>query len=103
MAQFDEMHADRRGGVGAPGSVAGGVGLLLWRLIRLPVYAVLVICEPLLRIAMTTIAVLGIAAAGVLKFSGSAPKFPFWGALLFFGCCGALPMLCRAALRFLAP
>jgi len=71
-------------------------------LVRLPIYWLLLICEPILRIGFATIAVLGIVSAVVLEFSGSAPHFPFWGALLFFGCCGLLPLLHRAALRLLA-
>jgi hypothetical protein len=81
---------------------AAAIGAMTWRLVRLPIYFALVICEPIPRIGLTMIAVLGIVSAVVLKFSGSAEKFPFWGALLFFGCCGLLPLLHRAALRLLA-
>lgn len=83
-------------------SMLGVIGTLIWRLIRLPIYWLLLICEPILRIGFSTIAVLGFFSAIVLKFSGSAPHFPFWGALLIFGCCGLLPVLHRAALRWLA-
>jgi hypothetical protein len=83
-------------------STLGLIGAWIWIMIRLPLYWLLLICEPLLRIGFTTIAVLGIVSAIVLEFSGSAPHFPFWGALLFFGCCGLLPLLHRAALRLLA-
>jgi hypothetical protein len=83
-------------------STLGLIGAWIWIMIRLPLYWLLLICEPLLRIGFTTIAVLGIVSAVVLEFSGSAPHFPFWGALLFFGCCGLLPLLHRAALRLLA-
>jgi hypothetical protein len=74
-----------------------------WTLVRLPIYFVLLICEPMLRIGFTTIALLGLVTAVVLKFSGSAEHFPFWRAVLFFGCCGLLPMLHRAALRLFTP
>jgi hypothetical protein len=83
-------------------STLGVIVTLIWILIRLPIYWMLLICEPILRIGFTTIAVLGIVSAVFLEFSGSAPHFPFWGALLFFGCCGLLPLLHRAALRLLA-
>jgi len=83
-------------------SALGVIGALIWILIRLPVYWLLLICEPILRIGFTTIAVLGIVSAVFLEFSGSAPHFLFWGALLFFGCCGLLPLLHRAAMRLLA-
>jgi hypothetical protein len=83
-------------------SALGVIGTLIWILIRLPIYWLLLICEPILRIGFTTFAVLGVISAVFLEFSGSAPHFPFWGALLFFGCCGLLPLLHRAALRLLA-
>jgi hypothetical protein len=83
-------------------SSLGVIGKLIWMVIRHPIYWLLLICEPILRIGLTTIAVLGIVSAVFLEFSGSAPHFPFLGALLFFGCCGLLPLLHRAALRLLA-
>ena len=83
-------------------SALGVIGTLIRMLIRLPIYWLLLICEPILRIGFTTFAVLGVISAVFLEFSGSAPHFPFWGALLFFGCCGLLPLLHRAALRLLA-
>ena len=83
-------------------SALGVIGALMWTLIRLPIYWLLLICEPIVRIGMSTLALLWIFSAIVLKFSGSAPHFPFWGSLLFFGCCGLLPLLHRTALRWLA-
>ena len=83
-------------------STLGAIGALIRMLVRLPIYWLLMICEPIFRIGFTTIAVLGIISAVFLEFSGSAPHFPFWGALLFFGCCGLLPLLHRAALQLLA-
>ena len=40
-------------------STLGVIGTLIWMLIRLPIYWLLLICEPILRIGFTTIAVLG--------------------------------------------
>ncbi len=77
----------------------GSIGAMTWKMVRWPIYCVLVICEPILRIGLTTVAVLGMVSAVVLEFSGSAAHFPFWGALLFFGCCGVFPHLHRALLR----
>lgn len=99
MAQTDDLQIGSRRALDTLGATAA----LLWQLIRLPVYGALVICEPVVRFGLTTIAVLGIGTAMVLEFSGSAPRFPFWGALLFFGCCGALPAIYRSVLRLLAP
>lgn len=82
---------------------SGAIGAMTWNLVRLSIYYALAICEPILRIVVTTTGVLGIVSAVVLKFSGSAPDFPFWGALLFFGCCFVYPILYRALLRLVAP
>jgi hypothetical protein len=103
MVHFDNPDSETRGTFATLRDVGGGVTVLAWRVIRLPVYLVLVTCEPVVRIGLTTIAVLGILASIVLEFSGAAPHFPFWGALLFFASCGALPWLYRAAVRLFAP
>jgi hypothetical protein len=79
------------------------IGALAWKIVRLPIYCAFAVVEPFLRVGMTMIAVLGIISAGVLRFSGSAPDFPFWDALVFFSCCGGYPILHRALLRLLAP
>jgi hypothetical protein len=80
----------------------GAIGALTWNVVRLPIYYALLVCEPILRIGLTTVAVLGIVSSVVLEFSGSAAHFPFWGALLFFGGCGMFPLLHRALLRLFA-
>lgn len=49
-------------------STLGAIGALIWMLVRLPIYWLLLICEPILRIGFTTIAVLGIISAVVLEF-----------------------------------
>jgi hypothetical protein len=98
MAQVDSI----RGESTLARAVLCAFGAILWKLVRLSLYGILVICGPVLQIGLTTVAVLGVVAAIVVEFSGSAPRFPFWGAMLFFFCCGALPHLHRAALRLLA-
>lgn len=103
MATIDELDAAGGRTPALSGAVALAVGVQVLRLIRLPVYAVLMICEPVVRVGLTTVALLGTIVAFVLEFSGSAPKFPFWGALLFFGGCGLMPRLYRAVLRVLSP
>ncbi len=81
---------------------ARAIGAITWKLVRLPIIYALVISEPILRIGLTTIGVLGIVSAVVIELSGSAPNFPFWAALLFFGCCIFYPVLHLAFLRILA-
>jgi hypothetical protein len=58
MSQASDMH--REGGRGL--AVIGDIGSVLFRLIRLPVYGVLVICEPIVQIGLSTIALLGLVA-----------------------------------------
>ena len=103
MVHFDNLDAENRGAAATLSDFGGGVIVLAWRVIRLPVYLVLMTCEPVVRIGLTTIALLGILASIVLGFSGAAPHVPFWGALLFFASCGALPWVYRAAVRIFAP
>ena len=38
----------------------GVVGALIWTLVRLPIYYLLLLCEPIIRIGMSTLALLGI-------------------------------------------
>jgi hypothetical protein len=100
---LDNLDVGNEGMLAAVLDVAAGAIALVWSVIRLPVYGVLVIFEPVVRIGLTTIALLGILTSIVLAFSGAARHFPLWGALLFFTGCGALPLLYRAAVRLFAP
>lgn len=102
MASMDHAQGVNRRPLAVAGAVAGASGALVWRALRLMVYGALVIAEPVVRFCFTTIALLGMLAAVVLEFSGSAPHFPFWQALLFFGCCGMVPLVYRGILRLLA-
>jgi hypothetical protein len=99
LAQVDRI----RGESTPARAVLYASGALLWNLVRLSLYGILVVCGPVLQAVLITIALLGVVVSIVLEFSGSAPRYPFWEAMLFFFCCGALPHLHRAALRLLAP
>lgn len=48
----------------------------LWRAVRLPVYTFLVILEPVVRIILGALALLGVLTALFFKFYG-VPHFPF--------------------------
>lgn len=77
-------------------------GFYLWQAIRLPLFAFLLIVEPVARFVLTAVALVGILASFVLEFSGAAPHFPFW---LMFGMslgCGALVIVLNALMRRLA-
>jgi hypothetical protein len=75
---------------------------LLWGMVRLPVSALLRILEPVVRFSCSLIAVSGILISVMLELSGSAPNFPFWGALAFFTGCGVIPVMFRIASRIFA-
>jgi hypothetical protein len=52
-----------------------------WQIVRLVIVALLMLVEPILGFVFCGLAVVGVAVSVVLKFSGGAPKFPFWSAL----------------------
>lgn len=56
---------------------------MLWQVLRLPVLAVLIVLEPLVSLVLTAFGFLGIVMALILKFSGDAPRFPFWLTVAF--------------------
>lgn len=64
---------------------------LLWQAVRLPVLALLVIVEPIARLVLSGLAILGVLTAFLFEFSGAAPNFPFWQTLgISLGCVLAL-------------
>jgi hypothetical protein len=75
---------------------------LLWQAIRWPVLAMLIVLEPLIRIALGGFALVGTLTALMIRFAVDRPRFPFWGTLcVSLGCVGLL-MLYYAAIRLLA-
>jgi hypothetical protein len=74
-------------------AVVVGRGLLglTWEAVRLPVFALLVILEPIVRVVLCGLALLSALAALFFEFLTELPKFPFWGMLGFsVGCALAL-------------
>jgi hypothetical protein len=65
--------------------LARGALWLIWQTVRFPVFAFLVILEPIIRLVLTAVAVLGILMSFFFKFAGASPRFPFWGHDWFFG------------------
>ena len=53
---------------------------LLWQVVRLPALTFLLILEPIMRLVLGALALLGVLTALVLKLAG-APHFPFLGML----------------------
>ena len=52
---------------------------LVWHAVRLPLLALLIILEPLVAVALSAAAVVGVVTACFIKLSGDLPHFPFWG------------------------
>jgi len=68
--------------------IAGVVGSFLlkamaigWQIARLLIVALLMLVEPILGFVLCGLAVIGVIVSVILKFSGAAPKFPFWSAI----------------------
>lgn len=58
-----------------------------WRVMRLAVFALLVLLEPLVRITLCGLAFLGLLTALFIRLAANRPDFPFWGTLgLSAGC-----------------
>ena len=64
-------------------TLALGILWILWRVVRLPVLAVLIVLEPFISLILTAFGFLGIVVALILKFSGDLPHLPFWLMMAF--------------------
>jgi hypothetical protein len=82
--------------------LARGALWLIWQAVRLPVFVFLVILEPIFRVVLTAVALLGILMSFFFRFAGASPLFPFWGMLGFSVSCGLILMLYYAAIRLLS-
>src|SRR5690349_20062870 len=59
------------------------LGLLrvLWDLVRLPIFAALILIEPVVSTALLACALIGVLVALLLRFATTLPHVPFWGML----------------------
>jgi hypothetical protein len=62
---------------------------LLWQVVRLPTFTLLVILEPVARLFLGALALLGVLTALILKMAG-APHFPFLPMIAASVGCGLL-------------
>jgi hypothetical protein len=72
---------------------------VLWHLVRLPVFAVLVLAAPLMRLALGALGLLSLLAALFYQFFSPLPHPPFWSLLGFAVGCGLTLVLYERLLR----
>jgi hypothetical protein len=75
---------------------------VLWHLVRLPVFAVLVLAAPLVRLALGALGLLSLLAALFYQFFSPLPHPPFWSLLMFAVGCGLTLLLYERLLRLLS-
>lgn len=96
---------DRSEHNGPPGILTGilaGLAWLLWQVIRWPILALLIVLEPVVRVALGLLALLGTLTALFWRFAVDPPGFPFFTILaISLACIPALAMY-YIALRVLA-
>lgn len=76
-----------------------GIARLSWAAVRASAYMLLVILEPLVRVALIGLALVAATVALVFEFSGAAPRFPFLGMIGFAAGCLTLLVAYYATLR----
>ena len=54
---------------------------IAWHIARLMIVATLMFVEPIVSFIFCGLALVGVTVSVILKFSGAAPKFPFWSAV----------------------
>ena len=64
---------------------------LAWQAVRLPIFSLLVVFEPIARLVFSGLSLLAILTAFLFEASSASPRFPFWGMIAFsVGCALAL-------------
>src|SRR5215469_3167348 len=70
-----------------------GLVWLLWQGARWSLFALLVVLEPIARVGLSVLALLGTLCAFLFRFAVHRPDFPFWGMLgVSLACFGALAL-----------
>ena len=72
---------------------------LLWQSIRIPIFAVLRLAEPLIRLMLGVLGLLSMLAAVFYKFFSALAHPPFWSLVGFGVACGLALLLYEALLR----
>jgi hypothetical protein len=72
---------------------------VLWHLVRLPVFALLIMAAPLVRLVLGGLSLLSLLAALFYEFFSALPHPPFWSLLGFAAACGLTLLLYERLLR----
>jgi hypothetical protein len=96
VSDFENTHAMRLR------AVLLGISWLLWQVIRWPLFALLVVLEPIACVGLSTFALLGTLCAFLFRFAVHRPDFPFWGMLGVSLACVGLLAFYYAGLRLLS-
>jgi hypothetical protein len=81
------------------GGIAAASLRVLYHLVRLPVFAVLVLAAPLVRLSLSALGLLSLLAALFYKLFSPLPHPPFWSLLGFAIGCGVTRVLHERLLR----
>ena len=94
MTLRSRSHAADRG---TPPGIALRLLWIAWQVVRLPILALLLIVEPVVRIVLSWAALLSLSCSFLFEFTGNASTFSFWGMIAFsVGC--ALTLMAYYAL-----
>jgi hypothetical protein len=84
-------------------SAGQGTASVALKAIRLTVFAILAVFEPIIRVALSLSALVGVSLAVFNRYVVYAPHFPFWLAIgISTGCALGLAMYYKL-MRFLTP
>jgi len=72
---------------------------LLWHVVRTPVFAILLVSAPLVRLVLAALGLLSILAALFYELVSPLPHPPFWSLLGFAVGCGLTLLLYERLLR----
>ena len=86
---MERSSIDARPDAGSQGALRALV-LFLWDLVRLPIYALLIVLEPFVRIVLSLVAILVGIIACFMYFVAHDPHVPFWTMLVVLIGCGLL-------------
>jgi hypothetical protein len=87
--------------LGIDGPSAKSVARFFWKLLRLPILAVLLLCEPIVEFVCAAMMLLSVLVAVVLKASAIGLHFPMMGMVVFAASFGVLLFLYHGLIALL--